>query len=127
MASGKGNLYISADIEPLYMAHHLTTYFESVIKPLADFVGGNFLDEQEYGGLLCGFLSLRQLTVEQFNRAYQLTINACQNDENLSLYQADFERLFKSDPRFQVKALTKSEIESLRQSKINAYQQMMAM
>lgn len=101
MASGKGNLYIGADIEPLYMAHYLTTYFESVIKPLADFVGGDFLDEQEYGGLLCGFLSLRQLTVDQFNRAYQLTINACQNDENLSLYQADFERLFKSDPRYQ--------------------------
>lgn len=100
MASGKGNLYIGADTEPLYMAHYLTTYFEKVIKPLADFVGGDFLDEQECGGLLCGFLSLRQLTVDQFNRAYQLSIIACQNDENLNLYQADLERLFKSDPRY---------------------------
>lgn len=100
MASGKGNLYIGVDTEPLYMAHYLTTYFEKVIKPLAGFVGGAFLEEQEYGGLSCGFLSLKGLTAEHFNRAYQLTITACKNDKDLAMYQSDLQSLFQSDPRY---------------------------
>lgn len=101
MAIGKGNLYINKDSEPLYLAHYLTTYFEKVIKPLANVVGGDYLDEREYGEWHHGFLYLDDLSQDHFKIAYNLTLKACQQDKDLARYQNDFERLFKSDPRFQ--------------------------
>lgn len=100
MANGKGNLYISKGVEPIYLAHHLTAYFEQVIKPLSQVVGGEFLDEQEYGGLINGFLYLDGINTEQFNQAYKLTVKACQNDSNLAKYKSQLDRIFQSDERF---------------------------
>ncbi|MFC0819907.1 hypothetical protein [Moraxella marmotae] len=101
MAVGKGNLYINKDSEPLYLAHYLTTYFEKVIKPLADIVGGDYLDEREYGEWFHGFLYLDDLNKDHFKTAYHLTMQACQNDENLAKYKDELDKLFKSDSRFE--------------------------
>lgn len=100
MADGKGYLYISQDSEPLYLAHYLTNYFEKIIVPLSEVVGGDFRDEKEYGQLMVGFLSIKHLEAKHFNLAYRLTLKACQNDKDLARYRGDFERLFQADPRY---------------------------
>lgn len=100
MADGKGNLYVSKTQEPLYIAHYLTTYFDKVIVKLAEVVGGDFLDEKQYGELLVGFLSLENLSGNHFNTAYQLTKIACQENSILAMYWQQIDKLFQSDPRF---------------------------
>ncbi|MFB6349506.1 hypothetical protein ACFBZI_08735 [Moraxella sp. ZJ142] len=100
MADGKGYLYVGKDSEPLYLAYYLTTYFEKVIVPLSEIIGGDFRDEKEYGQLMVGFLSIKHLNAEHFNYAYHLTMQACQDDENLAKYKDELDKLFKSDPRF---------------------------
>ena len=100
MADGKGYLYVNQDSEPLYLAHYLTNYFEKVIVPLSEVIGGDFRDEKEYGELIVGFLSIKHLEKKHFNLSYTLTQKACQDDQDLARYQNDFERLFKADPRY---------------------------
>lgn len=100
MAIGKGDLIVNKDGERLYLAHYLTTYFEKVLRKLADTIGGDYADEREYGELYHGFLTLGSLGKEHFNLAYRLTIKACQEDKDLARYEKDFERLFQADPRY---------------------------
>lgn len=100
MASGKGDLIISKSGERLYLAHHLTTYFAKVLAPLSKHTTADYLDEREYGELYHGFLTLDDLDKQQFNLAYRLTLQACQDDKDLARYQHDFKRLFQADPRY---------------------------
>lgn len=100
MAAGKGDLIISKNGERLYLAHYLTTYFEKVLTPLSKYTAEDYLNEREYGELYHGFLTLDDLDKQQFNLVYHLTLQACQDDQDLARYQNDFERLFQADPRY---------------------------
>ncbi len=100
MSEGKGYLYIGDDLD-IYLAHYLETYYNEVIVPLAEFVNDEeFLDAKYYGGLCCGLLGLRGLNEFEFNKAYELTIEACDRNKDLAMYKDKLDKLFRADPRF---------------------------
>ncbi len=103
MSHGKGSLYIGDNGLTIYLAHYLETYYNEVIVPLAPFVTSdkNFLDAKYYGELCCGLLGIRGLNEFEFNKAYELTMQACNRNKDLAMYKEKLDKLFKEDPRFQ--------------------------
>lgn len=81
---------VSTDLELLY---------HEVVPTLAKRIEGDFADIAEVN-LWQECLHLSSLNKDDFNIAYQLSMQACDKHKSLEKYKKRLDNLFKSDPRF---------------------------
>lgn len=92
------NVFLS-DTQKVGMSSEINVLYDYVIPPLAKRIEGDFADEAE-ANLMCEYISLTDLSQDDFNFAYSLFVNACNNEKSLKPYLVQFEKAFQSDPRY---------------------------